>query len=249
MLNIKKSLKKANLIFAFLVVHACASSALTAPALTGITLSRTTWNGASDAANTAVTVTPEPAGAVLPACTTSPANLLTVGAAYPIAAQFIINPAAVTANTTVTITCGDKTASLALRAAVIPAQIKDLFYRTDLNGNLIIYFQLARSLSEIAGKTKTSFWVAARVPSNGFFLPEDQWFFLTSNGWSHLSSSQDVELLAYKNNQVPEIETYFTIPAGLPETDFRYLNVDFYFGYMDAEGSFKNMGVIWDGTQ
>lgn len=246
-LNIKKWLKKVNLTFTFLVVHACASSALAAPALTGITLSRTTWNAAADATNTTVTVTPQPAGAMLPACVASSANLLTLGAASATAAQFIINPPAVTTDTTVTISCGGKMVSLMLHPAAVSAQIKDLFYRTDSDGNLAIYFKFARSVSEISGKTKTSFFVAARVPSSIFFRA-DEWFFLTPNGWSQLIN-YNLESITYKANQAPEKETYFSILTGLPATNFRILDIDIHFGYMDAEGDFKNMGIIWNKTQ
>lgn len=249
MLNIKKSLKKANLIFTFLVVHACASSAFTAPALTGIMLSTTVWNAATDTTNTTVKVSPQPAVAALPVCTANSTNLLTVGPASATEAQFIINPVAVTENTTVTIVCGGKMASLVLQPAVLPAQIKDLFYRTNSDGNMNIYFQLARSTSEIIGKTKTSFWVAAQVSATfSPFYYEDSWFFLTPDGWSTLITSSP-QSVAYKINQIPEKATYFTIPTETPEADFRYLNIKIYFGYMDDDGIFKNMGVIWDGTQ
>lgn len=227
--------------------HTCAgSTGTTAPALTGITLSPTTWSGVTNAANTTVTVKPEPAGATLPACTASPANLLTAGAASATQAQFSIIPTAVTAvNTKATINCGGKTASLTLQPANADVvQIKDNLPSVDLSGNLVLNFKLARPAADIVGKTKTSFWVAARIPTDGFFFTQDQWFFLTPNAWEQMVLPNP-SLVAYKTNQTPKTETVLVSPINLPKSLLTEFNVEIYFGYMDAEGGFKNMGIVW----
>lgn len=227
--------------------HTCAgSTGTTAPALTGITLSPTTWNGTTNAANTTVTVKPEPAGATLPTCTASPANLLTAGVASATQAQFSIIPTAVTAvNTKATINCGGKTASLTLQPANADVvQIKDNLPSVDLSGNLVLNFKLVRPAADIVGKTKTSFWLAARIPTDGFFFTQDQWFFLTPNAWEQMILPNP-SLVAYKTNQTPKTETALVSPINLPKSLLTEFNVEIHFGYMDAEGGFKNMGIVW----
>ncbi len=227
------------------------------PTLTSISLSRTTWNAATDTNNTSITVTPQPAGAVLPACTSSNANVLTAGAA----GQFVVNPAAVTSDTTVTVTCGSKTASLVLKAATTNTpQIKNLVTNVpDDNGNLQIKFDFVRTTTEVAGKTDTSFWVAARIPAqtlqNGFFFREDEWFFLlpstasNPNPWVQLSLPNPATVAYTTKDGAQAVTTPFNIGTGLPAELLKSFSVDIHFGYMDAGGTFKDMGVIWDKTK
>jgi hypothetical protein len=215
------------------------------PTLTNISLSRSTWNAATDINNTTITVKPTPLDATLPTCTVSPANVLTAGTISATEAVFSILPSAVTEDTTVTINCGGKIADLTLQA-IDPnaAQITDKVSSIDENGNLVLNFKLTRPDTELAATNQTNFWVAALVPKTGFPFSEDDWFFLTPNGWTWLTLPHPPSV-AYQLNQTPTAETSFSILTGLPKIDFEYFNAELYFGYMGADGVFKNMGAIW----
>ena len=114
----------------------------------------------------------------------------------------------------------------------------------DANGNLSLSLKLVRTQADISGKTTTSFWVAARIPANGFFFREDDWFFLTEQGWKQLTVF-NTESIAYKNNQLVKLETLLNVPLGLKPEDLSAFDVEIHFGYRDAGDDFKNMGMVW----
>lgn len=241
--------------------HTCAGSdggsVVVPPALTGIALSRTSWNAATDAANTAITVTPQPAGAVLPTCTPSLPNLLTAGPASATGAQFVINPAALTATTAVTVTCGDKTATLNLQPAdtVALVQTKKL---TAVDGLAQLAVTLKHTDAELAANTKVNYWVVAMVPRGFPFFVQDEWFFrsaLDTGGfeWKQLTASLDVAPLIFKKAEHPYLFTTtklqsLTIPLGFSAVEFKNLGIKIDLWYNQNDGGYQRVGTIWDFT-
>lgn len=126
------------------------------------------------------------------------------------------------------------------------AQILDKVPSADTAGNLVINFKLKRPDTELVATNKTNFWVAALLPKTSFpyMNDEEEWFFFTPTGWMQQNSPNPLSV-AYQINQVPTAETSFRIPTGLPQAIAEYFNAELYFGYMGADGAFKNMGIIW----
>lgn len=185
-----------------------------------------------------LTISPNPSGAALPICTVEQ-NLAHVFIADN---KIKLLPSAdnLTTSTVQTIVCG----SIRKTITILPANQLQKSSSIDQNGNLLINLKLMRTQADIFGKTTVDFWVAARIPANGFFFREDKWFFLTDQGWRQLTEL-NVESAVYKDNQPVKLEEVFNIPIGLTTEDLGAFDVEIHFGYRDARDDFKNLGVIW----
>lgn len=111
---------------------------------------------------------------------------------------------------------------------------------------LALNVDLKRTAPDIAGKTGTTYWVAGRVPKNGFFFREDEWFFLTPQGWQEMKIPNPF-LVSYLKDETPPAEKkeFRNIPLSLPADVLGTFGVEIYLGYMDNGGEFKNVGIIW----
>ncbi|MDD2608163.1 MAG: hypothetical protein PHX60_00510 [Giesbergeria sp.] len=217
------------------------------PTLTAIMLSPSTWKIGTNSGS--ITVTPvgtnNPA---LPANCSSNSPLVTLSQPSDgQTAKFSVTGTVAT-ETPVKITCGDKEETLTLQPAdPNAAQILDNVPSADTAGNLVINFKLKRPDTELVATNKTNFWIAALLPKTSFpyMNDEEEWFFFTPTGWMQQNSPNPLSV-AYKINQTPTTaETSFRIPTGLPQAIAEYFNAELYFGYMGADGAFKNMGIIW----
>ena len=208
------------------------------PTLESVTVSASTLQvGAAQK----LTLSPNPANASLPACAVQ-------GTAYVVIAgreiSLLPTAYALTANTPQTIACGEKTVTFTILPAVANSvQVKPLPPKTDNDGNLVVNIQLVRPASSIQGKTNTTVWIGGKIPKDGFFFTEDEWFFLTPNGWQMLLLPNP-NLVAYQTKPVAT-ETSFTIPIGLTAADLEHFGVEIHFGYVDDDGTFQNKGIIW----
>lgn len=227
------------------VEYTCAGGSTT-PTLTDIALSPSTWKIGTNSGS--ITVTPvgtnNPA---LPENCSSDSSLVTLSQPSDgQTAKFSVTGTVAT-ETSVKITCGDKEETLTLQPAdPNAAQILDKVPSADTAGNLVINFKLKRPDTELVATNKTNFWVAALLPKTSFpyMNDEEEWFFFTPTGWMQQNSPNPLSV-AYQINQVPTAETSFRIPTGLPQAIAEYFNAELYFGYMGADGAFKNMGIIW----
>lgn len=210
---------------------------------TGTTLQDVTLSAYSlqvGVADASITLAPSPSTATLPTCTVE-------GTAYVgIAANkitLLASASNLTATTNQTIVCG----SFRKTIAIIPSngsRVEKLASTTDASGNLVLNVKLVRTASDIAGKTTASFWVAARIPTDGFFFTEDEWFFLTPQSWKQLVLPNPNSVV-YESNKAVQQETTFAIPLGLTASDLAAFNVEIHFGYADTGGVFQNKGAIW----
>lgn len=236
--------------------HTCAGSSGGTPTpLTGITLSRAVWNAATDANNTTITVTPQPAGAVLPTCTSSLPNLLTAGPVSATGAQFIINPTALTATTPVTITCGEKTATLELQLAgtVAVVQTKEL---TAVDGLAQLVVTLKHTDAELLlANTEVDYWVLG-TPTAFVYAGTNELFFLSALDaggfeWKYFSPSLNFAPFLFKKALRPYSLTTtklqnLTIPLGFSANDFKDLGVKVDLWYNQKNGGYHRVGTIWD---
>lgn len=194
---------------------------------------------------TSLTLLPNPSDATLPACTIEGSANVYVSIDNA-SKKVSLLPAAsnLTASTTQTIACGTIRKTLTILPADNGVRVVKSTPTTDGNGNLVLNLKLIRPESDVAGKSKTSYWVAARIPADGFFFKEDEWFFLTPQGWEVLTLPNP-NAVAYQVNQAVKTETSFAISTGLPAAELGAFNVDLHFGYQDEGGSFQNKGAVW----
>ena len=150
----------------------------------------------------------------------------------------------ITQSVTQTLVCGTIRKTLTILPPDNGVRVEKSAPTTDAAGNLTLNVKLIRPDAEIAGKTKTSYWVAARIPKDGFFFSDDEWFFLTPRGWEMLTLPLP-NTVVYQADQAVKTETPFTIKTDLPAADLGHFNVEIHFGYLDVGGSFQNKGIIW----
>lgn len=225
-------------------MHTCEGSENPGNALKDVTLSPSSTLQVGSAI-TFLTINPNPADATLPACVVEDSANVYVSIDNT-TRKISLLPAAsnLTSSTTQTIACGSVRKTLTVLPADNGVRIVKSAPTTDGNGNLVLNLKLIRPESDVAGKSKTSYWVAARIPADGFFFKEDEWFFLTPHGWDVLTLPNP-NAVAYQANQAVKTETSFTISTDLPAADLGAFNVDLHFGYQDEGGNFQNKGAIW----
>lgn len=206
--------------------------------LTGVAVSPTSTLDV--AAPQTLTLLPEPSTATLPACTvvgSTPYVTITGN-------QVTLAPAALSLDSLKyqVISCGTVTTTITIKPGN-STRVEKAAPTTDRNGNLVLNLKLVRPASEVAGKANTTVWIGGKIPKDGFFFTEDEWFFLTPQGWTMLTVPNP-QTVAYQTNSA-RTETTYTIPTDLPAADLGHFNVELYFGYVDDNGVFQNEGVVW----
>ncbi len=243
--------------------HTCAGSSggtPTPPELTGITLSRAVWNAATDANNTTITVKPQPAGAVLPACTASPSNLLTAGPASPTEALFNIIPSAVTAATpAVTLTCGSQSQTLDLQPVGTVATLQNTVVPTEVDGKAELQVILKHTDAELEANTDVTYWVAASVPQQFPFFNQNEVFLLASLSeggfaWKVFEKSFDVNTVIFDKktspyNAVVTKQQKIKIPLQFSINQFKQLGIKIHLFYSQNGVNIHQVGsTIWDAS-
>ena len=209
------------------------------PALEGILASPS--NVLQVGSGQTLTLSPIPSTAVLPTCTVRGTPHVSITGNR---VSLLSSANGLTSNTVQTIVCGNKTLEITLVPIVTDGvRVEKLPSTVDGSGNLVVNFKLLRRESSVAGKSNTTVWIGARIPKDGFFFTEDEWFFLTPVGWEVLVLPNPM-LVKYQT--IPaRTETTFAIQTGLPAADLGYFNVDIHFGYADDNSVFQDKGVIW----
>lgn len=231
------------------------------PALTGISLSPDKWQAGAE---NSITVTPKPTAAALPTvCTSSNTALLSVSQnSNGQSAKFTVTAAAVTQTTSVTVTCGTKSATLNLQVADTvatfdPVDVKNQTDIADGKTKATLNITLNHTTAEVAANTKIDYWVAALVPSDLPFFGQDEWFFLSpligsSYQWKQLQNSLDVGSVVFeKNSNISSVNKTkkLTIPLGFAAGEFKRIGAKIYLVYSQNGGPFREVGVVWDASQ
>ena len=215
--------------------------------LKDVILSPSTANNTLQAgsATTSLTLLSNPASVALPICTIEGSNAyLSIDNTSKKISLRLPEASNLTQSITQTLVCGAIRKTITILPPDNGVRVEKSAPTSDVNGNLVLNVKLIRPEAEIAGKTTTSYWVAARIPADGFFFQEDEWFFLTPRGWETLIFPNPNHH-AYQVNQTVKAETSFTIKTDIPAADLGHFNIDLNFGYLDAGGNFQNKGIIW----
>ena len=210
----------------------------TTAALTDVGLSATTLNVGSSP--TSLTLTPIPANAVLPTCTVAANSVLAVNGSTVSLSSSANTLAAIAQET---LMCGSIVKTITVKPQGAPARVQTQV-QTDADGKLVLQITLSQPADDIVGKSTTAVWLAAKIPANGFFFTEDQWFFRTATTWRDLDTL-DVFGLAFEKTRAVATSNVFTIPFGLKASELQPFNVEVHFGYANNGGDFLNMGKVW----
>lgn len=240
--------------------HACSGSSgggdsSSPTTLAGITPSVTSWKpGQSNIIN----VVPSPANATLPACTSSKPDLLSpTQNSDGRTAQFTVQPGAITANTSVILQCGGKTATVRLEApatsnlaTISPADVK---LSTDSNGNAILKVIIQHKTADVGLNKKVSYWVGALRPAHPFFGPEEL-FYLTpaSEGfyqWAQLATPSPISVVFAKDRSLVQSSQELIVPLGFKKADFAGFGITIHFGYQQENKDFQVIQYYWDSTK
>lgn len=210
----------------------------TTAALTDVGLSATTLNVGSSP--TSLTLTPIPSNAVLPTCTVASNSVLSVNGATVSLNSSATNLAAIAQETLV---CGSVVKTITVKPLGATARVQTQV-QTDSNGLVTLQITLTQPADDIVGKATTAVWLAAKIPANGFFFTEDQWFFRTAATWRDLDTL-DVFAVAFDKSKPIATSNVFAIPLGFKASELQPFNVEIQFGYANNGGQFQNMGKVW----
>ncbi|WP_461466593.1 hypothetical protein [Melaminivora sp.] len=229
------------------------------PTLTGINLSAATWAAGQ---STTITVTPVPAQAALPACTSSHPSLLpAVQGSDGSTARFLVNAGAVTTTTDVVLTCGGQSKTIKLSATPVVSNIatispQDVQITADAAGNAVLKVKIKHVDAEIGATRRVNYWVGALLPGGGFFDAEDTWFYLVGNSvansyqWMWDLAVPSPLLVAFaKDKPLTEVTQELTIPLAFKREEFVPFGFTFHFGYQVSGDVFKKMSYIWNPAQ
>lgn len=239
--------------------HSCSGSTgggSSSPAiLAGITPSAVSWKVGQ---NSVITVSPNPLNATLPACTSNKPDLLSpTQNSDGKTAQFTVQPGAITANTSVILQCGGKTATVRLEApatsnlaTISPADVE---LSTDSNGNAILKVIIQHKTADVGPNKKVSYWVGAVRPAHPFFGPEEL-FYLTpaSEGfyqWAQLATPSPVSVVFAKDRSLVQNSQELIVPLGFKKADFAGFGITIHFGYQQENKDFQAIQYYWDSTK
>ena len=114
----------------------------------------------------------------------------------------------------------------------------------DLNGNLVLNFNLAPNPTDFDGVKVGKSWVAAKIPAIAFLGSNDSWFFRTKSGWATLVLPNP-DSVVFDTYTPLALTQNVSVALGLPESVLRYYSVEIHLGYQSTAGQFKNLGKIW----
>ena len=191
-----------------------------------------------------LSLTPIPATATLPQCILrgqEPVILLNN--------KISLKPTTKVGTYTQKLECGDLSTEVVIQVddgsnPTVPAKVEAIPV-TDSAGNLLLDVTLTRPEADVEGKANTKVWIAARIPVDGVFFTNDEWWFLTQQSWMPLLFGT-ADTVAYQTFAQPSAETKLTgVPIGIRADELSQHKVEIHFGYQDEGGIFQNKGKIW----
>lgn len=210
----------------------------TTAVLTDVGLSATTLNVGSSP--TSLTLTPIPSNAVLPTCSVASNSVLAVNGAT---VSLSSSASTLAATAQETLVCGSIVKTITVKPQGATASVQTQV-QTDTDGKVTLQITLTQPAADIVGKSTTAVWLAAKIPANGFFFTEDQWFFRTATSWRDLDTP-DVFTLAFDKAKSVATSNVFSIPLGFKASDLQPFDIQIQFGYANNGEQFQNMGKVW----